>query len=74
MIFCESTYVTSPSISAFSNTLESDATCFSNPVPTIGDSGFIRGTDWRIILDPISALFASSCSKNGMRDAEIEAI
>ena len=37
--------MTSPSISAFKRTLESEATCFSRPVPTIGDSGFIRGTD-----------------------------
>ena len=61
-------------MSALSSTLESEATCFSNPVPTIGDSGLINGTDCLIILDPINALLASSCSRNGIKDAEIDAI
>jgi len=74
VIFWESTYVTTPSLSAFNSTLESDATWFSKPVPTIGDSGFINGTDWRIMLEPIKALLASSCSKKGINEAEIEAI
>ena len=69
-----STYSTTPSASALISTLESEATCFSNPVPTIGDCGNNKGTAWRIILDPISARFASSCSKNGIKDAEIDAI
>ena len=50
--------------------LESNATFPSIPVPTIGGSGLSKGTDCRIILDPINARFASSFSKNGMRAAD----
>ena len=39
-----STYSTTPSASALMSTLESEATCFSNPVPTIGDCGNNKGT------------------------------
>src|SRR5690606_7561477 len=74
VIFWESTYSMTPSPSALINTLESEATCRSRPVPTIGASGFNKGTACRIMLDPISALLASSCSKNGIRDADMEAI
>ena len=74
VIFWESTYITFPSKSALINTLESDATCLSSPVPTIGDSGLKRGTDCLIMFDPIKALLASSCSKKGISDAEIDAI
>ena len=51
---------------------ESIAIWFSNPVPTIGFWGKTKGTDWRCIFEPISALFASSCSKNGIKEAAIE--
>ena len=40
----------------------------------MGDSGRKSGTAWRIMLDPIRARFASSCSKKGINEAEIEAI
>ena len=69
-----STYSTTPSDSALISTLESDATCFSKPVPTIGDWGNNNGTAWRIIFDPINARLASSCSKKGIKDAEMDAI
>ena len=69
-----STYLTVPSASALIRTLESDATCFSKPVPTIGDWGRSKGTAWRIIFEPIKALLASSCSKKGINEAEIDAI
>jgi len=48
---------------------ESKATSFSIPVPTKGDSGLIKGTAWRIILEPIKALLASSFSKKGINEA-----
>ena len=44
IIFSASTYSTVPSPSEFIKTLESDATCNSKPVPTIGDSGLSKGT------------------------------
>ena len=74
VILSASTYSTTPSFSAFTRTLESEATCFSRPVPTIGDSGRNNGTAWRIMFDPINALLASSCSRKGISDADIEAI
>ena len=37
-----------------------------------GDSGFKRGTACLIMLDPINALFASSFSRNGIKDAATE--
>ncbi len=40
------------------------------PVPTTGESGRIKATACRCMLAPISARFASSCSKNGIRLAE----
>ena len=45
------------------------ATVFSIPVPTIGFSGLSIGTACLCMLDPISALFASSCSRNGINAA-----
>ena len=74
IIFSESTYSTTPFPSEFTKTLESEATCLSSPVPTIGASGLRRGTACLIMLDPIKARLASSCSKKGIKDAEIEAI
>ena len=46
----------------------------SIPVPTIGDSGLIKGTDWRNIFVPMDALVLSSCSRNGIKAVEIERI
>ena len=53
-------------------TPESRATSDSIPVPTNGDSGFSSGTACLIIFEPISALFASSFSKNGIKAAATE--
>ena len=36
------------------------------PVPTSGASDFSSGTAWRCMFEPISARFASSCSRNGI--------
>ena len=65
----ESTYTTFPSTGDTTADLESTATFFSIPVPTIGDSGFIKGTDCLCIFDPIKARFASSCSRKGISAA-----
>ena len=46
------------------------ATLCSIPVPTRGDSGNNRGTACLCIFDPIKALFASSCSKNGINEVD----
>ena len=46
---------------------ESTAAGRSMPVPTNGASAQSRGTAWRCIFEPMRALLASSCSKNGMR-------
>ena len=44
VIFFASTYSTTPSASAIRSALESIAALLSKPVPTIGASGFIKGT------------------------------
>ena len=69
-----STKTISPSLSAITCVRESRATCSSMPVPTIGASVRISGTAWRIMFDPISARFASSCSRKGINAAAIDAI
>ncbi len=38
----------------------------SMPVPTSGASVTSSGTAWACMLEPISARFASSCSRNGI--------
>ena len=63
---------TIPSRLATIVTPESKATSLSIPVPTSGDSGFNNGTACLIMFDPINALFASSFSKNGIKDAATE--
>ena len=42
------------------------------PVPTSGFSVRSVGTAWRCMFEPISARFASSCSRNGISDAATE--
>jgi hypothetical protein len=44
------------------------------PVPTSGVSVRSVGTAWRCMFEPISARFASSCSRNGISDAATETI
>ena len=50
------------------------ATGRSRPVATIGGSATSSGTAWRCMFEPISARFASSCSRNGIRPAETPTI
>src|SRR5919109_1588849 len=45
----------------------STAARVSIPVPMSGASVLSSGTAWRCMFDPISARFASSCSRNGIR-------
>ncbi len=66
------TYATTPSASAVTMTWLSLALTPSRPVPTYGRSVVRSGTPWRIMFAPISARFASSCSRNGMRPAAME--
>jgi len=40
----------------------------------MGASERMRGTAWRIMFEPMSARWASSCSKKGMSEAAMEAI
>ena len=44
------------------------------PVPTKAFSGRSTGTAWRCMLAPISARFASSCSRNGTSEAATDTI
>ena len=60
------TRTTVPACLATRTPCESNAARYSTPVPTTGDSGWSRGTDCRIMFEPISARFASSCSRNGI--------
>ena len=48
---------------------ESRAVTPSMPVPTSGASPRSSGTDWRCMLEPISARLASSFSRNGISEA-----
>ena len=69
-----STNRTLPDRFATVETPESHATTRSMPVPTNGFSAFSSGTAWRCMFDPISALLASLCSRNGIKDAATETI
>ena len=69
-----STKSTTPGPSATICVRESRTKAPSKPVPTIGACGLMIGTAWRIMLDPIKARLASSCSRNGIKEAAIEAI
>ena len=53
-------------------TPESMATARSMPVPTSGVSDRKVGTAWRCMFEPMSARFASSCSRNGISAAAID--
>ena len=50
------------------------ATGRSMPVPTSGVSERSVGTAWRCMFEPISARFASSCSRNGISEAATDTI
>ena len=60
------TSCTTPALSEVMTSPESTAARYSMPVPTNGDSERSSGTDWRCMLEPISARLASSCSRNGI--------
>ena len=68
------TCTTVPARSASTSTPESYAVLPSMPVPTRGGSGWTSGTAWRCMLEPMRARLASSCSRNGIRDADTEMI
>ena len=68
----ESTASTLPDRLATTVTPESRAKTPSMPVPTNGAWDWRSGTAWRCMFDPISARFASSCSRKGIREAATE--
>ena len=71
-IFCASTYTTLPSVLEITTAPESTATFLSNPVPIYGASVLNNGTACLCMFDPISALLASSCSRNGINPADTD--
>ena len=66
------TFSTVPAALAVTITPESRATRLSMPVATYGASVFTNGTACRCMLDPMRARLASSCSRNGIKEVEIE--
>ncbi|MDR3150436.1 MAG: hypothetical protein LBU14_02190 [Candidatus Peribacteria bacterium] len=74
MICFASTQITSQSSSAITTYHEPSPTILSIQVQTIGASGLTRGTACLIIFEPISALVASSCSKNGISEVSTDTI
>ena len=69
IVICSaSTSTTSPSSFARTKCPVSLATFSSNPVPTNGASGSIKGTACLCIFEPIKARFASSFCKNGIKE------
>ncbi len=69
-----STLSTTPALFAITSAPESLAATYSIPVPTIGASEVSKGTACLCILDPISALFASSFSRKGTMAADTPTI
>src|SRR6266849_138512 len=61
-----STSATVPGRCASTTSPVSIAARYSRPVPTIGACVIISGTAWRCMFAPISARFASLCSRNGI--------
>jgi hypothetical protein len=59
---------------AVTHTPESRATPALEPVPTSGAMVRISGTAWRCMLAPMSARFASSCSRKGTSAAATDTI
>ena len=58
--------MTVPAFFATTTSPESTAARYSTPVPTSGACGIISGTACRCMFAPISARFASLCSRNGI--------
>jgi hypothetical protein len=69
-----STSATAPDSSATITSPVSVAARNSSPVPTSGAWVIISGTAWRCMFAPISARFASLCSRNGIRAVATETI
>ena len=65
---------TTPAFSAMTTSPASTAPRNSMPVPTYGASERSSGTAWRCMLEPMSARFASSCSRNGIIAVATETI
>ena len=61
-----SSSMTVPAFFATTTSPESTAARYSTPVPTSGACGIISGTACRCMFAPISARFASLCSRNGI--------
>ena len=74
MYITSSILITFPALFADMAYLEYSAAIYSIPVPIKGDSGLIKGTACLCILEPIKALLASSCSKNGINPAATDVI
>ena len=73
-IFSASTSITVPSVFERTTSPVSIAARYSRPVPTSGACGIISGTACRCMFAPISARFASLCSRNGIRAVATDTI
>ena len=69
-----STSITVPAFRASTTSPVSTAARYSRPVPTSGACGIISGTACRCMFAPISARFASLCSRNGISAVATETI
>ena len=69
-----STCVIVPGSRAITTSPVSMAARRSSPVPTKGAWVIISGTAWRCMFEPISARFASLCSRNGISAVATETI
>ncbi len=66
--------MTVPARSAITTSPESTAARYSRPVPTSGAWRTSSGTACLCMFAPMSARFASSCSRNGIRAVETDTI
>ena len=73
-IFSASTSITDPALREMTTSPVSTAARYSSPVPTSGACGIISGTACRCMFAPISARFASLCSRNGISAVATETI
>src|SRR5213082_2957838 len=73
-ILSASTSAIVPALSATTTSPESTAARYSRPVPTSGAWRTSSGTACLCMFAPISARFASSCSRNGMSAVDTETI
>ena len=73
-ILSASTSMTVPEFRARTTSPVSTAARYSSPVPTSGACGIISGTACRCMFAPISARFASLCSRNGISAVATETI